>query len=84
MTSESFIALCNLAAQLDVSRKITRVSRKGAEETGWLDMTGCNFLYKEDIAGLQAVIEKREREDRKRLDAAAKKFVETWLAYDAD
>lgn len=82
MTSESFCALCNLAAQLEWCREITRLRRKGAEEVGWLEMTGCGMLSEADIRALQSVIEKRELDDRKRLDAAAKKFVETWLEYD--
>ncbi len=82
MTTESFCALCNLAAQLECSRQITRVRRKGEEEIGWMEMTGCIFLSKDDIAGLQSVIEKREAEDRKRLDAAARHFVEVYLEND--
>ena len=82
MTSESFCALCDLAAQLEWSRQITKVRRKGGEECGWMEMTGCGILFESDIEALQAVIKKREYEDRKRLDAAATKFVRTFLAND--
>ena len=84
MTSESFCALVRLAVQLEWNHQISSLRRRGADECGWMDMTGCDILYDSDINALQAVIEKREREDRKRLDEAAKEFVETWLKYDND
>lgn len=82
MTTESFCALCDLAACLEFSRQITRLRREGAREGGWIDMTGCGILSKDDIAALQAVLERREAEDRKRLDACARNFVKVFLAND--